>query len=34
VTILRKAGFENVANMAGGLLRWRAQRLPTNGARD
>ena len=25
---------EKVANMAGGLLRWRAQRLPTEGAED
>jgi glyoxylase-like metal-dependent hydrolase (beta-lactamase superfamily II)/rhodanese-related sulfurtransferase len=32
--ILKKAGFENVANMAGGMLRWRAQQLPTEGARD
>ena len=32
--ILRKAGFEDVANMAGGMLRWRAQQLPTEGARD
>ncbi len=32
--ILKKAGFEYVANMAGGLLRWRAQRLPIEGAKD
>lgn len=32
--ILRKAGFEAVANMSGGMLRWRTQRLPTEGARD
>ncbi len=32
--ILKKAGFDKVANMAGGLLRWRAQRLPTEGAQD
>lgn len=32
--ILKKAGFEEVANMAGGMLRWRAQQLPTEGARD
>lgn len=32
--ILKKAGFEKVANMAGGILRWRAQQLPTEGARD
>jgi sulfur dioxygenase len=34
VVILRKAGFEDVANMAGGMLRWRAQNLPVHGARD
>jgi len=34
VAILKKAGFEKVANMAGGLLRWRAQRLPTEGAKE
>lgn len=28
---LRKAGFENVANLAGGMLRWRAQQLPSEG---
>ena len=32
--ILRKAGFERVANLAGGLLRWRAQQLPVEGASD
>jgi sulfur dioxygenase len=32
--ILRKAGVENVANLAGGMLRWRAQRLPVEGAAD
>ncbi len=34
VAILKKAGFEDVANMAGGLLRWRAQHLPIEGAKD
>jgi glyoxylase-like metal-dependent hydrolase (beta-lactamase superfamily II)/rhodanese-related sulfurtransferase len=34
VAILKKASFENVANMAGGLLRWRAQHRPTEGAKD
>jgi rhodanese-related sulfurtransferase len=34
VAILKKAGFGKVANMAGGMLRWRAQNLPTQGARD
>jgi rhodanese-related sulfurtransferase len=28
VTLLKKAGFEQVANLAGGMLRWRAQKLP------
>ena len=32
--ILRKAGFTSVANLAGGMLRWRAQNLPAQGARD
>jgi sulfur dioxygenase len=32
--MLRKAGFEKVANLAGGMLRWRAQNLPVRGARD
>ncbi len=32
--ILKRAGFDNVANLAGGMLRWRAQQLPTEGARD
>ncbi|MBI5450220.1 MAG: MBL fold metallo-hydrolase [Gammaproteobacteria bacterium] len=34
VTILKKAGFDKVANMAGGMLRWRALNLPTQDARD
>ena len=33
-TTLRKAGFERVANLAGGMLRWRAQRLAVEGAHD
>jgi glyoxylase-like metal-dependent hydrolase (beta-lactamase superfamily II)/rhodanese-related sulfurtransferase len=32
--ILKKAGFERVANLAGGMLRWRAQRLAVEGAKD
>lgn len=32
--MLRRAGFEEVANLAGGMLRWRAQRCPVEGARD
>ncbi len=34
VAILKQAGYDAVANMAGGMLRWRAQNLPTAGARD
>lgn len=30
--ILRRAGFENVANLAGGMLRWRAQGYPAVGS--
>ena len=26
--LLKKAGFERVANMSGGMLRWQEQRLP------
>ncbi|MDX1375726.1 MAG: MBL fold metallo-hydrolase [Burkholderiales bacterium] len=32
--LLRKAGFDRVANLAGGMLRWRAQRLPVEGGED
>ena len=32
--LLRKAGFEKVANLAGGMLRWRAQRLAVSGGSD
>lgn len=32
--ILKKAGFAKVANMAGGMLRWRAQKLAADGAVD
>jgi len=31
--MLRKAGFEKVANLAGGMLRWNAEHLPAQGAR-
>ncbi|UCH74572.1 MAG: hypothetical protein JSU82_01585 [Rhodospirillales bacterium] len=34
VAILKTAGFQDVANLAGGLLRWRAQHLPVEGAVD
>ncbi|MFN3230670.1 MAG: rhodanese-like domain-containing protein [Alphaproteobacteria bacterium] len=30
--LLEKEGFEKVANLAGGMLRWRAQRLPVEAA--
>ena len=32
--LLRKAGFDRVANLAGGMLRWRALRLPVEGGED
>ena len=32
--LLRNAGFTKVANLAGGMLRWHAQRLPVEGGRD
>ena len=32
--LLRNKGFTRVANLAGGMLRWRAQRLPVDGAVD
>jgi glyoxylase-like metal-dependent hydrolase (beta-lactamase superfamily II)/rhodanese-related sulfurtransferase len=32
--LLSKAGFADVANLAGGMLRWRAQGHPVEGARD
>jgi len=32
--ILGKAGFGKVANLAGGMLCWRAQNLPTQGGQD
>ncbi|MEQ8697308.1 MAG: MBL fold metallo-hydrolase [Bauldia litoralis] len=32
--ILRKAGFDRVANLAGGMLRWRAQQIPVEGGSD
>ena len=33
-TILKKVGFVKVANLAGGMLRWRTQKLPTQGGED
>ena len=32
--VLRKAGFERVANLAGGMLRWRAQRYAVDGGME
>ncbi|MBV8031266.1 MAG: MBL fold metallo-hydrolase, partial [Betaproteobacteria bacterium] len=32
--ILGKAGFERVANLSGGMLRWRSQRFPVVGGSD
>ena len=32
--ILGKAGFQRVANLSGGMLRWRAQRLAVEGGSD
>jgi len=32
--MLRRAGFEEVANLAGGMLRWRAQRGTVEGASE
>ncbi|HEX4883454.1 MAG TPA: MBL fold metallo-hydrolase [Casimicrobiaceae bacterium] len=34
VAMLAKAGFADVANLAGGMLRWRAEGHPVEGARD
>ena len=32
--LLRKVDFARVANLAGGMLRWRAQRFPVEGGQD
>ena len=32
--LLRKAGFSDVANLAGGMLRWRAEGHPVEGGRE
>jgi rhodanese-related sulfurtransferase len=32
--LLRNAGYTKVANLAGGMLRWRGQRLPVDGGTD
>jgi sulfur dioxygenase len=34
VTLLQKAGFTSVANLAGGMLRWRADALPVENGAD
>lgn len=34
VVLLSKAGFEGVANLAGGMLRWRAEGHPVEAARE
>lgn len=34
VVLLQKAGFERVANLSGGMLRWRAEGHPVTGGRD
>jgi glyoxylase-like metal-dependent hydrolase (beta-lactamase superfamily II)/rhodanese-related sulfurtransferase len=34
VALLRAAGFEDVANLAGGMLRWRAEGYPVEGGRE
>jgi rhodanese-related sulfurtransferase len=32
--LLQKAGFNDVANLAGGMLRWRAEGYPVEGGRE
>ncbi len=32
--MLSNAGYPKVANLAGGMLRWRSQRLPVQGGAD
>ena len=34
VVILQRLGFRSVANLAGGLIRWRASRLPVEGGKE
>jgi rhodanese-related sulfurtransferase len=34
VAMLSRAGFPNVANLAGGMLRWHAEGLPVEGGRE
>jgi rhodanese-related sulfurtransferase len=32
LVLLQKAGFNELANLAGGMLRWHAEALPVEGA--
>ena len=32
--LLGKAGFDRVANLSGGMLRWHAQRFPVEGGTE
>jgi sulfur dioxygenase len=32
--LLKKAGYNRVANLSGGMLRWRAQRFPVEGGTE
>ena len=32
--MLRRAGYDEVANLAGGMLRWHADRGPVEGASE
>jgi rhodanese-related sulfurtransferase len=32
--LLKKAGLDKVANLSGGMLRWRAQRFPVEGGTE
>jgi len=32
--LLRKVGFKQLANLAGGMLRWRAEALPVQDGAD
>jgi len=34
VVLLQKAGFKDVANLQGGMLRWRGEGNPVEGSRD
>jgi rhodanese-related sulfurtransferase len=32
--ILRRAGFDRIANLTGGMIRWHAERYPVEGASE